>query len=171
MIDYARKKNKVNKKKKQKKSPREVLLYHFGLHKDTSHVGICHCISEKMGIPVPGEKKLYKKVMKKAAGIIMNSINTAPAKTRRATPAVKFFASKEWKELRYLALKQSGGACQLCGARAGDGVQIHIDHIKPRSKFPELEYDLDNLQTLCSDCNVGKSNIDDTDWRQHWESL
>src|SRR5262249_39926358 len=39
------------------------------------------------------------------------------------------------------------------------------DHIKPRSKFPELELELGNLQVLCADCNLGKRAWDQTDWR------
>ena len=42
---------------------------------------------------------------------------------------------------------------------------IHCDHIKPSSKFPELEEDLGNLQLLCEKCNIEKSNIDYTDYR------
>lgn len=52
-----------------------------------------------------------------------------------------------------------------CGANPSDGVKMHVDHIKPRSKFPELALVLDNLQILCEDCNLGKSNKDETDWR------
>lgn len=77
-----------------------------------------------------------------------------------------FFTSTEWKQLRYLALKNNGASCQCCGAKAGNGVQIHVDHIKPRSRFPELELCLDNLQILCGDCNIGKGAWDATDWRQ-----
>lgn len=46
-----------------------------------------------------------------------------------------------------------------------DGVKLHVDHIKPKSLFLHLAYDLNNLQVLCEDCNMGKSNKDDTDWR------
>lgn len=77
-----------------------------------------------------------------------------------------FFTSTEWKQLRYLALKNNGASCQCCGAKAGNGVQLHVDHIKPRSRFPELELCLDNLQILCGDCNIGKGAWDATDWRQ-----
>ena len=48
------------------------------------------------------------------------------------------------------------------GAKAGGGVVLHVDHIKPRSKFPELELSLDNTQVLCADCNLGKGAWDDT---------
>lgn len=42
---------------------------------------------------------------------------------------------------------------------------MHVDHIKPRSLFPDLALRLENLQVLCSQCNEAKSNIDTTDWR------
>jgi 5-methylcytosine-specific restriction endonuclease McrA len=43
---------------------------------------------------------------------------------------------------------------------------MHVDHIKPRSRFPHLELSLDNLQVLCAACNVGKGNRDEIDWRK-----
>jgi len=43
--------------------------------------------------------------------------------------------------------------------------RIVVDHIKPRSKFPELELVFDNCQVLCNSCNMGKSNNDYTDFR------
>ena len=47
----------------------------------------------------------------------------------------------------------------------GSERNIVVDHIKPRSKFPGMSLDLENLQVLCNDCNMGKSNDDFTDWR------
>lgn len=76
-----------------------------------------------------------------------------------------FYETREWRELRYKALVKHGAACQCCGATRSDGVRLHVDHIKPRSKFPSLQLDISNLQVLCEDCNLGKSNKDDTDWR------
>jgi 5-methylcytosine-specific restriction endonuclease McrA len=84
---------------------------------------------------------------------------------RRATPSAEFYASAEWKRLRYQALVKNGAACQCCGATRAGGVTLHVDHIKPRSKYPELELSLDNLQVLCEPCNMGKSAWDETDWR------
>lgn len=80
--------------------------------------------------------------------------------------AIQFYQSREWLELRYKALVKYGAACQLCGACRETGAVIHVDHIKPRSKYPDLELCLDNLQILCQECNLGKSNKDETDWRQ-----
>jgi len=76
-----------------------------------------------------------------------------------------FYISREWRSLRYEALRNSDGCCQCCGVKAGKGIVLHVDHIKPRSKYPDLELSLDNLQVLCEDCNLGKSNKWDDDWR------
>ncbi|MHA1289185.1 MAG: HNH endonuclease [Candidatus Thorarchaeota archaeon] len=40
---------------------------------------------------------------------------------------------------------------------------MQVDHIAPRCKGGTN--DLDNLQTLCRDCSLGKGNRDDTDFR------
>lgn len=74
-----------------------------------------------------------------------------------------FYASREWLGLRYDALLKYGRDCMCCGVLARPP---HIDHIKPRSKFPELQLELSNLQVLCKECNLGKSNRDSTDWRE-----
>ncbi|MFA5049341.1 MAG: HNH endonuclease [Patescibacteria group bacterium] len=78
----------------------------------------------------------------------------------------EFYMSEEWRSLRYNILKKYKGCCCLCGrSYQKHGVVIHVDHIKPRSKYPELELDENNLQLLCEDCNLGKSNKDSIDWR------
>lgn len=74
----------------------------------------------------------------------------------------EFYKTKAWIELRYKVLVKYGKVCQCCGQIGG---KIHVDHIKPRSKYPELELDINNLQVLCERCNIGKSNKDVTDWR------
>lgn len=73
-----------------------------------------------------------------------------------------FYDSREWRELRYSAIKKYGRKCMAC---LSTEKTIHVDHIKPRSKFPDLALELSNLQILCADCNLGKSNKDATDWR------
>lgn len=75
-----------------------------------------------------------------------------------------FYESAAWRELRYEVLKERGARCDCCGARGGV-VQLHVDHIKPRSLYPKLELERSNLQVLCEDCNLGKGNRDVTDWR------
>jgi hypothetical protein len=60
--------------------------------------------------------------------------------------------------LRYDVLKRDSFRCVRCGASPAlnPGTQLHIDHKTPWSKGGETEKH--NLQTLCSDCNLGKSN-------------
>jgi hypothetical protein len=76
-----------------------------------------------------------------------------------------FYESQEWERVRYEALKLSKGHCVCCGSRPTANNPLHVDHIKPRSKFPELALTLSNLQVLCKRCNFGKAAADDTDWR------
>lgn len=77
----------------------------------------------------------------------------------------KFYESKDWRKIRYEVLRENGGKCCLCGRSAKDGVILHVDHIIPISKCWSKRLDKSNLQVLCEDCNVGKSNTDFIDWR------
>lgn len=95
---------------------------------------------------------------------VTNSYVT-PKKSKYKQAREAFYFSREWRELRYQALKANDGKCSCCGRGASSGAVLHVDHIQPRSKFPALELMLSNLQVLCEDCNVGKSNKDVTDWR------
>lgn len=77
-----------------------------------------------------------------------------------------FYASREWKELRFKAFMAYGNKCSCCGASpAQGGVVLHVDHVYPRSTHPEMELKLSNLQVLCADCNIGKSNKFMADFR------
>ena len=76
-----------------------------------------------------------------------------------------FFESEAWLRLRYQAIKANGGRCQACGERPSQDNPIQVDHIKARSRYPELALVLSNLQVLCKRCNHGKGAWDSTDWR------
>jgi hypothetical protein len=91
-------------------------------------------------------------------------------KARRYTAGIdvnsdEFLFSFAWRKLRMEALKAHGARCQCCGATPADGMRMHVDHIKPRRRFPELALVLTNLQVLCEECNHGKGSWDETDWR------
>ncbi len=76
------------------------------------------------------------------------------------------FDSNRWQRLRYEVLVESKGCCVLCGrSQREHGIILHVDHIKPRSRFPNLSLVKSNLQVLCEDCNLGKGNRDTIDWR------
>lgn len=76
-----------------------------------------------------------------------------------------FLSTFEWRKVRMEALKKYGPKCMCCGATPATGAVMNVDHIKPRKKWPSLALDVNNLQILCHDCNHGKGNWDQTDWR------
>lgn len=77
-----------------------------------------------------------------------------------------FYSTQDWRRLRYRVLLEDGAVCILCGRNhAQHGVVIHVDHIEPLSLNWSRRLDRDNLQILCEDCNLGKSNLDNTDFR------
>ena len=73
-----------------------------------------------------------------------------------------FYMSDAWRTIRKQVLLTYGDQCMKCKRTK---LVTHVDHIKPRSLFPELELDFDNLQVLCKKCNIKKSNTDQTDYR------
>ena len=72
------------------------------------------------------------------------------------------YDSLQWKELRYKTFQRFGFKCLACNST---NTELHIDHIKPISKYPELVFDENNLQVLCKDCNLSKSNKFEDDLR------
>jgi hypothetical protein len=75
----------------------------------------------------------------------------AKKKPRRVRHAIS------WR-LRATVLLRDNCTCRMCGASpARDrGVRLHVDHITPWARGGATA--LDNLQTLCSACNIGKSD-------------
>jgi len=63
--------------------------------------------------------------------------------------------------LRFKVMNRDRFSCRHCGkSPAYDaGVFLHVDHIIPWSTGGETS--LENLQTLCQSCNLGKSNLDE----------
>lgn len=82
-----------------------------------------------------------------------------------------FLSSFAWRQLRMQVLQKYGRVCMCCGASPATGAVMHVDHIKPRRLFPQLALDIDNLQVLCHECNHGKGNWDQTDWRPHDDKI
>jgi len=58
--------------------------------------------------------------------------------------------------IRWQVFERDNFKCVACGLSASDGAILHIDHIIPRSKGGKDN--MDNYQTLCHKCNIGKSN-------------
>jgi len=73
---------------------------------------------------------------------------------------------QEWRTLRVQVLEAYLAKCAMCNRTPQEhGVVVHVDHIIPKSRNPRIALCFDNLQVLCEDCNLGKSNRFRTDWR------
>ncbi|HHT9113569.1 MAG: HNH endonuclease [Planctomycetes bacterium] len=62
--------------------------------------------------------------------------------------------------LRFRVMKRDNFKCQYCGRSPATNSKIilHVDHIIPWSKGGETTFE--NLRTLCSNCNIGKGNLE-----------
>ena len=62
--------------------------------------------------------------------------------------------------LRFLVMQRDYFKCCACGASPAKdpAVTLHVDHIIPWSKGGPTE--MENLQTLCSKCNLGKGDLE-----------
>lgn len=73
----------------------------------------------------------------------------------------RFYASAEWRLVREQVIQEQGRVCQECGCHISNDYDLTVDHIKPRSKFPELALEKSNLQVLCRRCNSSKGATHD----------
>ena len=86
-----------------------------------------------------------------ACGITNKRQKNSTTNIKKSTRAIS-------DKLRYQVLKRDNFKCCACGASPAKdpSVELHIDHVIPWSKGGEST--LENLQTLCSKCNIGKSD-------------
>lgn len=63
--------------------------------------------------------------------------------------------SYEYALWRKAVFERDHYTCIWCGVNNGKGktIELHPDHIKPFSLYPELRLALDNGRTLCIDCH------------------
>lgn len=77
-----------------------------------------------------------------------------------------FYLSPEWKEVRKQILRSQHHICYICNEFISDPFDLTVDHIKPKSKYPELSLELSNLKIACRSCNSAKGNKDMKDFRK-----
>lgn len=160
MVKYVYNSEQVKVKKKKPK-------YHVG----SEHSVLCNAKIDKLNSVSNDKPKGYAgcktclKISKDKAKLRKVLKKRTKQKKAVDTASAEFLISYEWRKLRYKALLEYGEKCMCCNAKKSDGVRIYVDHIKPRKKYPELALDINNLQILCEECNHGKGNWDETDWR------
>ena len=62
---------------------------------------------------------------------------------------------------RKAILERDGFKCVVCGKGVKDGVDLHVDHIKPKDFGGEAT--IENGQTLCAQHNFIKKNLKQTE--------
>jgi hypothetical protein len=88
----------------------------------------------------------------------INSLFAELLKQREADlmEARRFYSSAEWLILRKEVIKEKGRICKNCGKTIDNDTDVTVDHIRPRSKYPDLALNVNNLQILCRVCNSRK---------------
>ena len=95
-------------------------------------------------------------IVTRCAGIDLSGVKPVrlPGQPReRAKHRTRFERSPEWLTVRASILATHPYRCCHCGAAE----RLQVDHIRPKSKFPELALDPANLQLLCWPCNRTKA--------------
>ena len=107
--------------------------------------------------------KLDKPRNKRMQAVDARVVELAKEREVRIYETRLFYGSPEWIYLRRLVIEEDGKYCTSCRRYIYEEEDITVDHIKPRSKYPELQLSRDNLQVLCRSCNSKKGN------REWWE--
>ena len=71
-----------------------------------------------------------------------------------------FYSSPEWRELREQVLNFQPHICYICDKFIDHDFDLTVDHVKPKSKYPDLSLELSNLKIACRSCNSAKGNKD-----------
>ena len=151
----------------------------FNLSKNISYRDLAGIINQATGwgnVLKKSKKQVYKNIISRfcaenpslnigLSSLKRRKLTIVKTKNNKFVQSNDFLSSPEWRRTRYDALKKNNGCCELCGRSKMDGIVLNVDHIKPRRKYPKLALNIDNLQVLCNECNHGKGNRDDTDWR------
>lgn len=73
-------------------------------------------------------------------------------------PLTANYHTKMWRKLRMAVLTRDNHLCQNCLRHHYIKPASHVDHIKPAIDYPDLFWDMDNLQSLCVECHTRKTN-------------
>lgn len=75
----------------------------------------------------------------------------------KTSEARRIKQSHEYRQWRKAVFERDRYTCVFCGAKntkgLGKTVELHPDHIKPQSQYPELRLDINNGRTLCASCH------------------
>ncbi len=92
--------------------------------------------------------------------IKLRTIQLGLERKERLNETRQFYSSPEWNLIRKQVIREKGWICSKCGESIKNSYDVTVDHIRPRSKYPELALDKQNLCVLCRSCNASKGDRD-----------
>ena len=87
-------------------------------------------------------------------------INLAEERRDAIEERQTFYGSPEWRAIRTEVIRERDRVCMSCRRHTVQDDDLTVDHIRPRSIYPELALVKDNLQVLCRACNSSKGATD-----------
>lgn len=150
-------------KKKKKKTIRDLLIEYFKSHpkEDMPHGPVVDWVEEKY-------KRLYNRKPRDTWRSIRNLhetgflIKVKKGIYRYDPNAVKQRELEDFTpEQKEEILKRDGYKCIICGRGKKEGVELQVDHIKP--KYLGGESTIENGQTLCAQHNFIKKTLKQTE--------
>lgn len=105
---------------------------------------------------VPGVSQWVSFLVGDQLRIMDDAANKFKRRARVADAVGDKSVSRVGPKLRMDILARDKYTCRICGAGRNEGAVLEVDHIHPASRGGTN--DPENLQVLCRDCNVGKSD-------------
>lgn len=148
---------------KKKKSIKDLLIEYFKAHprEDMPHGPVVDWVEARY-------KRLYKKKPRDTWRSIRNLhevgflIKVKKGIYRYDPDAVQIRELDEFTlEQKEKILKRDGYKCVICGRGKKEGVELHVDHIKP--KYLGGKATIENGQTLCAQHNFIKKSLKQTE--------
>jgi len=148
---------------RRKKTIRDLLIEYFKLHpkEDMPHGPVVDWVEARY-------KRLYNKKPRDTWRSIRNLheigflIKVKKGIYRYDPDAVKERELEDFTpEQKEAILKRDGYKCVICGRGKKEGVELHVDHIKP--KYLGGKSTIENGQTLCAQHNFIKKTLKQTE--------
>ncbi|HZA22975.1 MAG TPA: HNH endonuclease, partial [Dehalococcoidia bacterium] len=91
----------------------------------------------------------FSPVTKRKEQVKLRTLQLAAERAKQIQERQVFYSSPEWQLLRDRVIGEEGKRRNNCGRMISKGVDVTVDHILPRSRYPDLALRRDNLRVLC----------------------
>lgn len=139
-----------------------ILRAKYGKNFNLHQLSMLYCLEHGHEVPRKGlEADFLIARYSSSRCRLLRKTNSRRLYLEKEKPETCFYLGDDWRYLRRIIFRLYGKWCMRCMATK----DLHIEHIKPKSKYPHLSLRVDNLQVLCKHCNEEKSNINEDDFR------